>query len=78
MKVKNRDLEESENINIQEMQRDIENTANNKADGEDDLPYKFLKHLGTKAREMLLHIYQRVRKDKESIESGYQCSSNHL
>ena len=61
MKDKNRDLEESKkDINMQEMQKVIEDAANNKATGEDDLPYEFLKLLGAKAREMLLHIYQRV------------------
>ena len=61
MKVKDQELEESEkDITMQEMQRAIEEAANLKAAGEDDIPYEFLKHLGQKAREVLLHIYQRV------------------
>ena len=32
----------------------------NKAAGEDDIPYEMIKHLGRKAREMLLHIYKEV------------------
>ena len=43
-----------------QMQRAIEETANNKSAGEDDVPYEFLKHLGPKGRQMLFHIYQRV------------------
>ena len=66
MERENRELEESEkDINMQEMQRAIEEAANNKAAGEDDIPYEFLKHLGPKAREMLLHIYQRVWRGEE-------------
>ena len=55
------ELDESEqDIKMQELQRAIDESANNKAAGEDDVPYEFLKHLGPKARNMLLHIYQRV------------------
>ena len=55
------ELDESEqDIKMQELQRAIDESTNNKAAGEDDVPYEFLKHLGPKARNMLLHIYQRV------------------
>ena len=61
LKEKDGELDESEqDITLQEMQRAIEETANNKSAGEDDVPYEFLKHLGPKGRQMLLHIYQRV------------------
>ena len=37
----------------------IRQAKNNKAAGQDDVPYEMLKHLGPRAMEMLVHIYQR-------------------
>ena len=37
----------------------IEEAKNNKAAGEDEIPYEFLKNLGPHAKEALLHLYQR-------------------
>ena len=68
MKDRNQDLEESEkDITMQEMQRAIEEAANNKAAGEDDIPYECLKHLGPKTREMLLHIYEYNEYGEEKV-----------
>ena len=37
----------------------IRQAKNNKAAGQDDVPYEMLKHLGSRVMEMLVHIYQR-------------------
>ena len=47
-------------ITMEELERVIEEAGMNKAAGEDDIPYEMIKHLGRKAREMLLHIYNEV------------------
>ena len=53
-------LEESEkDISMEEMDRVIMAMSNNKAPGRDDIPYEFIRHLGPKAREMLLCLYRK-------------------
>ena len=53
-------MEESEcEITMGEMMQVINETSNNKASGGDDIPYEMIKNLGTKALEMLLHLYKR-------------------
>ena len=53
-------LEESEkDISMEEMDRVILAMGNNKAPGRDDIPYEFVRHLGPKAREMLLCLYRK-------------------
>jgi ribonuclease HI len=60
MKTNTTPLEESEQeITIQELERVIEEAGLKKAAGEDDIPYELIKHLGKKAREMLLHLYNK-------------------
>ena len=52
--------EESEqDINMVELERAIDESKNNKSAGEDDIPYEFLKNLGPRAKELLLHIYNK-------------------
>ena len=52
--------EESEQVfTMEEMERVIKEAKNNKAAGEDDIPYEMIKNLGPKARELLLHLYNR-------------------
>jgi ribonuclease HI/exonuclease III len=46
-------------FSMSEMERVIEETKNNKAAGEDEIPYELIKHLGRKAKELLLAIYNR-------------------
>ena len=53
-------LEESEqDLTMAEMNRAIFGAGTNKASGDDDIPYEFIKNLGPHAKEMLLHLYQR-------------------
>ena len=47
-------------ITVEEMLRAISNTKFNKAAGEDEIPYEFIRNLGPKAQEYLLHLYQRI------------------
>ena len=42
-----------------ELIRVIEQAGNNKAPGEDNIPYELVKHSGPKARERLLYLYNR-------------------
>ena len=46
-------------ITAAELDRVIGEAGMKKAAGEDDIPYEMIKHLGPKAREMLLHIYNK-------------------
>ena len=55
---------------MQELQRAIDESANNKAAGEDDVPYEFLKHLGSKARNMLLISIRGYGEAKGSQKNG--------
>ena len=60
MKRKPTAAEESEQaFTMDEMERVIKEAKNNKAAGEDDIPYEMVKNLGPKAKEMLLHLYNR-------------------
>ena len=55
------ELESSEKgIKMEELKRVIATTSNDRAPGPDDIPYEFLKNLGPRALEILLHIFQRV------------------
>ena len=51
--------ESEQPLTIEELDRVIEEAKNNKAAGEDEIPYEFLKNLGPHAKEALLHLYQR-------------------
>jgi len=54
-------LDENEGkLTMEELDRVIDEAKNNKAAGEDDIPYEFLKHLGPRTKEALLYLYQRV------------------
>ena len=53
-------IQESEqDITMEEMDRAIFGTSSNKASGNDDIPYEFIKNLGPLAKDFLLHLYQR-------------------
>ena len=49
--------ESEQDITMEELNRVIEEAGNNKAAGTDDIPYELIKHLGPKARQMLLYIF---------------------
>ena len=49
-------------IKLEELERTINQTNLNKAAGEDRIPYEFLKHLGTKAKGMLLTLFNKCWK----------------
>ena len=60
MKRKQGPVEESEQpLTWAELERAIHEAKNNKAAGEDDIPYELIKNLGPKAKELLLHLYNR-------------------
>ena len=44
---------------MEELERAIDESKRNKASGEDDIPYEFLKNLGSKAKELLLFLYNK-------------------
>ena len=48
-----------QDITIEELERAIDQSKKNKASGEDDIPYEFLKNLGPKAKELLLFLYNK-------------------
>ena len=50
---------------MHELERVLDEAANNKAAGEDEIPYEFLMWLGTKARQLILFIYNKVWSGKE-------------
>ena len=52
--------ENEKSITMEELNRVIDESGLNKAAGEDDIPYELVKHLGPRAREMLLHIFNLV------------------
>ena len=53
-------LQESEqDITAEEVLSVIRQAHNSKAAGMDDVPYEMMKHLGPRATEMMVHIYQR-------------------
>ena len=53
-------IEESEqDITIEELNRVINEAGNNKAAGNDNIPYELIKNLGPKARSMILHIFNK-------------------
>ena len=54
-----------QDIQMHELERVLDEAANNKAAGEDEIPYEFLKWLGPKARQLLLFIYNKVWSGKE-------------
>ena len=60
MKRKPGPAEESEQpLTWTELDRVINEARSNKAAGEDDIPYELIKNLGPKAKELLLHLYNR-------------------
>ena len=44
---------------MEELERAIHESKRNKASGEDDIPYEFLNNLGSKAKELLLFLYNK-------------------
>ena len=52
-------------LSEEELMRAIEGAKNNKAPGEDTIPYEIIKKLGPKAREYLLHLYNRIWSGEE-------------
>lgn len=50
---------------MEELERAIDEAKMNKAAGDDDMPYEFLKHLGRHAMKILLHMYQRCWQGEE-------------
>ena len=58
-KIKSAAQECERDLTMQEMTRAIGQTKANKAAGEDEIPYEFIRHLGPKAKELLLNIFQR-------------------
>ena len=51
--------ESEQNFTLEELERVIAEAKNNKAAGEDDVPYEFIKHLGPNAKQFLLYLYNR-------------------
>ena len=49
--------EAEQEFTMEEMDRALSEAKNNKATGEDDIPYEMLKNLGEKAKEVLLWLY---------------------
>ena len=47
-------------ITVTELERCIETAKNNKAPGEDTIPYEMIKKLGPKAKEVILHMYNAI------------------
>ena len=74
MKQKPHVSEESEQaFTMMEMERVIKEAKNNKAAGEDDIPYELVKHLGSKAKKLLLHLYNRCW-DGEGIPAKWRTA----
>ena len=72
MKRKPQASQESEqNFTLEELERVIAEAKNNKAAGEDDVPYEFIKHLGPNAKQLLLQLYNRCWE-------GERLSSSHF
>ena len=51
--------ESEQNFTLEELERAIAEAKNNMAAGEDDVPYEFIKHLGSNAKQFLLYLYNR-------------------
>ena len=49
--------EAEQEFTMEELGRALSEAKNNKATGEDDIPYEMLKNLGEKAKEVLLWLY---------------------
>ena len=47
-------------ITIEELERTISTTSSNKAAGEDKIPYDVIHHLGTKAKQFILDMYNKI------------------
>ena len=52
--------EYEQEITMTELERCIETAKNNKAPGEDTIPYEMIKKLGPKAKEVILHMYNAI------------------
>ena len=57
-------------IKMEELERNLKQTNQNKAAGEDQIPYEFLKHLGPKAKRMLLCLYNKCWRENDLLEVG--------
>ena len=51
--------ESEQNFTLEELESVIAEAKNNKAAGEDDVPYEFIKHPGSNAKQFLLYLYNR-------------------
>ena len=58
---------------MEELERTIKEAKNNKAAGEDDIPYEMLKNLGPKAKDLLLHLYNKCW-DGEGIPNKWRTA----
>ena len=47
-------------ITIEELERTIRATSSNKAAGEDEIPYDVIHHLGTKTKQFILDMYNKI------------------
>ena len=54
-------------IKMQELERALKTTDFNRAAGEDQIPYEFLTHLGPKAKNMLLTLYNKCWYDNQEL-----------
>ena len=52
-------------LEMEELEKALAEAHNNKAAGDDDIPYELLKHLGPHAKEILLHMFERVWQGEE-------------
>ena len=49
---------------MEELERGINNAKNNKAPGDDDIPYELIKNLGNGAKRLILHMYNAIWRGK--------------
>ena len=64
--------EESEQaFTLEDLKRVIDEAKNNKSAAENEIPYEFLKNLGTQAKNVLLHLYNRCW-DGEGIPTKWR------
>ena len=74
MKRKPQAHEESEqNFTLEELERVIAEAKNNKAAGEENVPYEFNKHLSLNAKQFLLYLYNRCW-EEEGIPTKWRTA----
>ena len=62
-----RPIQEAEDLELEELERAIEESKRGKATGEDDIANEMIKHLGTKGEEMLLCIINKCWRGEATI-----------